>query len=233
MGYHSGWAHGYWNGHYPGGFGWRPYGGYGGYGYGGYGGYGLGGGLGWGLGMGLGMGMGFGLSSWMMGPMLNNWGYSNYKNPYYGGGYGGGNALVAQQAGAYNYAQPIDPQLAPPSETVASQANTTFEEARAAFKAGDYPKALTLIDEALKTTPNDPTLHEFRGQTLFALKRYDEAAAALYAVLNVGPGWDWTTLISLYGDPEAYTVPSRGLEDYCTLRIRNRRARTSCSLISI
>ena len=30
MGYHSGWVHGYWNGHYPGGFGWRPYG----YGYG-------------------------------------------------------------------------------------------------------------------------------------------------------------------------------------------------------
>ena len=27
----------------------------------------------------------------MMGPMLYNWGYSNYSNPYYGGGYGGGN----------------------------------------------------------------------------------------------------------------------------------------------
>ena len=38
--------------------------------------------------MGLGMGMGWGLSSWMFGPMLYNWGYSNYYNPYYGG-YGG------------------------------------------------------------------------------------------------------------------------------------------------
>ena len=29
--------------------------------------------------------MGWGLSSWMFGPMLYNWGYSNYSNPYYGG----------------------------------------------------------------------------------------------------------------------------------------------------
>ena len=89
MGYHSGWVHGYWNGHYPGGFGWRPYG----YGYPGYGWRlwramaGMAGGLfGGGLGLGLGMGLGWGLSSWMMGPMLYNWGYSNYSNPYYGGG---------------------------------------------------------------------------------------------------------------------------------------------------
>ena len=64
--------------------------------------------------------------------------------------------------------------------------------------------------------PNDPTLHEFRRQTLFALGRYDEAAAPLYAVLSAGPGWDWTTLISLYADPEAYTQQLRALEDYCT-----------------
>ena len=57
--------------------------------------------------------------------------------------------------------------------------------------------------------PNDPTLHEFRRLVLFALDRYDEAAAALYAVLSVGPGWDWTTLISLYGDPETYTQQLR------------------------
>ena len=60
--------------------------------------------------------------------------------------------------------------------------------------------------------PNDPTLHEFRALTLFALKRYDEAAAPLYAVLSVGPGWDWTTLISLYADPETYTQQLRALE---------------------
>jgi hypothetical protein len=210
MGYHSGWVHGYWNGHNPGGFGWRPYG-YGGYGYGGYGGFG--GGLGTGLGFGLGMGLGWGLSSWMMGPMMYNYGYSNYSNPYYGGGYGGGNAVVAQQP-VYDYSQPIDPQTAQPEQTVANQAVSTFDAARDAFKAGNYAKALELVDQAIKTMPNDPTLHEFRAQTLFALGRYDEAAVPLYAVLSTGPGWDWTTLISLYADPETYTQQLRALEKY-------------------
>jgi hypothetical protein len=218
MGYHSNWVHGYWNGHYPGGFGWRPYGGYG-YGGGGYGygGYGFGSGLGFGMGMGLGMGMGWGLSSWMMGPMLYNSGYSNYSNPYYGGGYGGayggGNAVVAQQPQIYDYAQPIDPQTAPPDETVSNQAISTFDAAREAFKAGDYAKALELDNQAIKTMPNDATLHEFRAQTLFALNKYEEAAAPLYAVLTAGPGWDWTTLIGLYADPETYTKQLRALEN--------------------
>jgi tetratricopeptide (TPR) repeat protein len=218
MGYHSGWVHGYWNGHNPGGFGWRPYGGYGGYGYGlgGYG-YGLGGyGFGSGLGYGLGLGMGWGLSSWMMGPMLYNYGYSNYSNPYYGGGYGGGNAALVQNAGAYDYGQPIDSQATPPDQTVSTQAVSTFDSAREAFKAGDYAKALDLVDQAIKLMPNDATLHEFRAQTLFALNRYDDAAATLYGVLSAGPGWDWTTLISLYSDPEVYTKQLRALETFCS-----------------
>ena len=156
MGYHQGWAHGYWNGHYAGGWGWRPYG----FGYGGYGGFG--GGFGYGLGWGLGMGLGWGLSSWMFGPMLYNWGYSNYYNPYYGGYGDGGNTVVVQQPIVYDYSQPIDPQSAPPDETVVNQSVTTFDSAREAFKAGDYAKALDLVDQALKTTPNDATLHEFR-----------------------------------------------------------------------
>src|SRR5262249_21486404 len=87
--------------------------------------------------------------------------------------------------------------------------------ARAAFQQGDYPKALELTDAALRQQPNDPALHEFRALALFALGRYDEVAAALYAVLSVGPGWDWTTLISLYGAPDAYTQQLRALEQYC------------------
>ncbi len=49
---------------------------------------------------------------------------------------------------------------------------------------------------------------------LFALKRYDEAAAALYAVLTVGPGWDWPTLIWIYPDVSVYTAQLRALESY-------------------
>jgi len=145
--------------------------------------------------------------------MLYNWGYSNYYNPYYGGGYG--NTVVVQQPVVYDYSQPIDAQSQPPAEAVASQATTGFDAAREAFKSGDYAKALDLTNDAIKSMPNDATLHEFRALCLFALQRYEEAAAALYAVLSAGPGWDWTTLISLYADPETYTRQLRALEGYC------------------
>lgn len=45
--------------------------------------------------------------------------------------------------------------------------------------------------------------------------RYDEAAATLYAVLSVGPGWDWTTLVGLYPSVDVYTTQLRALEAYC------------------
>ena len=63
--------------------------------------------------------------------------------------------------------------------------------------------------------PNDSDIHEFRALCLYALGRYDDAAATLYAVLSVGPGWDWTTLIGLYSDVSVYTAQLRILEDYC------------------
>ncbi len=218
MGYHQGWVHGYWNGHHPGGWNWR--GGYGSPGFGYWGGYGggvggyngFGWGLGSGLGMGLGMGMGYGLSSWLFGPMLYNWGYSSYSNPYYGGGGYGGAAV--QQPIVYDYSQPINAVADPPEDSVSNQAMTSFDQAREAFRQGDYTQALNLTDQSLRQMPNDPTLHEFRALVLFALGRYDEAAAALYAVLSVGPGWDWSTLIGLYGNPDAYTQQIRSLESY-------------------
>ena len=108
------------------------------------------------------------------------------------------------------------PRRPSPEQTVANQAVSTFDAARDAFKAGDYAKALELVDQAIKTMPNDPTLHEFRGQTLFALGRYDEAAAPLYAVLSTGPGWDWTTLISLYAGPETYSQQLRATKTIAT-----------------
>ena len=58
-------------------------------------------------------------------------------------------------------------------------------------------------------------LHEFRGVTLFAQGRYIDAAAPLYSVLAVGPGWDWGTFISLYPNVSVYTEQLRQLEDYC------------------
>ncbi len=205
-GYHNGWVHGYWGGHDSAAWGWRnPYwGGYGGWGYGGWG---------LGMGMGMGMGLGYGLASWGYGSSLYGMGYMPYSNPYYDDYYGGG--AGAAMAAPYNYSQPIDTTSAAADESVANPAEALFDAGRTAFKQGNYTDALSQADSALVKLPNDTTLHEFRALCLFALKRYDEAAAALYAVLSVGPGWDWTTLIGLYPDIDTYTAQLRALEDYC------------------
>jgi hypothetical protein len=207
-GYHQGWVNGFWPGHYGG---WRGYGGYG---------YGLGG-YGWGLGTGLLAGLAIGnYGGWGLNPYSYGWGYSNYSNPFYGyggGGYGGvgaggGVGATSVIPTTYNYGVPLDTTAAPPSDDVIEPAMTAFDSAREAFKQGDYNRALSLVDQAIKVTPNDADAHEFRGVTLFALGQYKEAAAALYTVLSAGPGWDWTTLISLYPSVEPYTQQLRALE---------------------
>ncbi len=174
-------------------------------------GYGAYGGMGYGSGYG-------GVGAWGVGSPMYGWGYSGYSNPYYGaagvGGVGQQPGGAAQQgAGAgYNYSQPISTTAAPPDQAVANQANTGFDQARDAFKAGDYAKALQVDQQALAQTPNDRTLHEFLALVFFAQGKYDQAAEPLYAVLSVAPGWDWTTLSGMYPDVETYTGQLRALE---------------------
>ena len=198
-GYHQGWVHGYWNGHDNAAWGWRNN-----FWGGGWGGA-------WGLGMGLGMGLGWGLSSWGFGSTLYGMGYMPYVNPYYGGGRGRPAAVTAP----YDYSQPINTVAAPADDSVTNPAMALFDAGRASFTQGNYTNALQQADDALAKLPNDTTLHEFRALCLFALGRYDEAAATLYAVLSVGPGWDWTTLVGLYPSVDVYTTQLRALEDYC------------------
>ena len=69
-----------------------------------------------------------------------------------------------------------------------------------------------LDQQALAQTPNDTSLHEFLGLVYFAQGKYDQAAEPLYAVLSVGPGWDWTTVSGMYPDVETYTRQLRALE---------------------
>jgi tetratricopeptide (TPR) repeat protein len=105
----------------------------------------------------------------------------------------------------------------PPASTedpTVNDANKQFDAARAAFKQGDYAKAQELTDKAIALVPSDATLHEFRALTLFAQKKYPEAAAGLYAVLAAGPGWNWDTMSSLYPNADTYTKQLRELEAY-------------------
>jgi Flp pilus assembly protein TadD len=192
---HGNWYHGCWNG------GWYP-------------------GAGWGyMWNNYPVASAFGLTAWGVNRMAYGFGYWGYSNPYYGGGGSGG----------YDYSQPLvvyadsgtptapaGPSVnapAPPPE-VSTAGMTALDDARTAFYNGDSETALALLDTAAKAMPNDTAVHEFRGLVLFALKRYPESAAATYAVLSAGPGWDWTTMSGLYASVDVYTQQLRALEAF-------------------
>ena len=177
-----------------------------------------------------------------MGMASPSYGYgsSPYVNPYAGGlgmTGGGGDGGASQPAPAtppqgnpavtptsYNYSQPLDPSAAAPETPPADPETSPVALARQAFQAGDYDKALGLTQQALGQMPNDVTLHEFLALIYFAQGKYEQAAAPLYAVLSVGPGWDWTTLISNYSDASAYTAQIRGLEAFVKANPKSAKA---------
>jgi tetratricopeptide (TPR) repeat protein len=139
-----------------------------------------------------------------------------YVNPYLSTGY----ATLP-----YDYSQPISTVAVAPTQSVTDQSGALFSQARDSFKSGDVNLALQQADSALALNPNDTSLHEFRALCLFALGRYDEAAVPLYAVLAVGPGWDWPTLIGLYPNAEIYTTELRRLEAYTTANPQSSTSR--------
>ena len=128
-------------------------------------------------------------------------------------------------APAYNYSQPISTTAAPPEPAVADQAASAFDQARQAFKAGDYAQALQLVQQAAGADAQRHDLHEFLALILFAQGQYEQAAAPLYAVLSVGPGWDWTTLSGMYPDVATYTRQLRNLEAYINANPKSAQAR--------
>jgi len=160
-----------------------------------------------------------------------------YSNPYY-------EESWAPSVAALDYSQPIsvptvnttvlaaseDVSTAPaPPESqepaIPKEALERFDAARAAFKQGDYASAQKLVEQAIELLPQDATLHEFRALTLFAQKQYQEAAAAVYAVLSAGPGWTWETLAPMYPNSATYTEQLRALESYVSANPKSSAAR--------
>lgn len=161
-----------------------------------------------------------GLGTWAVGSMYYDTGYYPYSNPYYEPS----STTVVVDSPAINYAQPIVTtsvtEDAPPPDDAAAN----FEQAQNAFYQSNYPEALAKVEAALAKVPNDTALHEFRALTLFALKRYKEAAGNLYAVLAVAPGWDWTTMSGLYPSVSVYTDQLRALEEYARANPKSAEA---------
>jgi len=172
----------------------------------------------------------FGTTMWGLNRMNYWFGYGNYSNPYFS------EPLVVDNT-TIDYSQPLaeppvmvagadpgaPPATAPPGAPTAPSAlppgvspegMAQFDAARAALMEGNYRVALTATNKALAAMPKDAVINEFRALVLFALGNYREAAATLHPVLAVGPGWDWTTMISLYPDTDVYTKQLRALEAY-------------------
>jgi tetratricopeptide (TPR) repeat protein len=119
---------------------------------------------------------------------------------------------------APDYSSPIpvpsESELRATDEATVAAAMGRFATARANFKKGLYSEAAAEVDPAIRMLPGDRTMHEFRALSLFAQKKYDEAAATAYAVLAEGPGWNWDTMSGLYDKPQTYTTHLRALEAY-------------------
>jgi len=160
-----------------------------------------------------------GTTMWGLNRMSYWFGTESYENPYYS------EPLVVENT-TIDYSQPM---AVPPTMSVEPATQATelppgvtpeglqkFEAAREAFLGGDYQKALDATNKALASMPKDAVIHEFRALVLFALGKYHDAAGTLHPVLAVGPGWDWTTMSSLYPSGDIYTGQLRALEDFVT-----------------
>lgn len=170
----------------------------------------------------------FAVTGWAVNRLSYAFGYYPYYNPYYVT-----TPATVVYSGTpvsyYDYSQPLvvyeQPGTTVSSTTIVDGGTaaapspggaglSSFDRAREAFFRGDYLEAMNAIDETLKQYPDDAVVHEFRALVLFAIGDYQQAAAAMHAVLAVGPGWDWTTMISLYPSVDIYTSQLRQLESY-------------------
>ena len=166
---------------------------------------------------------GGGFGGWGLGTLAYNSGYYPYYNPYY--------SQPVYQTNVYNYSNPIPVATqGPPAQTAGLAASPNVDDggpgptpenydpvmdaARQSFRNGDYAAALASVDAALAKNQTDAVMHEFRSLVLFARRDYRQSAAVAHSVLAVGPGWDWTTMSSLYPDPQVYTDQLHALEDY-------------------
>jgi tetratricopeptide (TPR) repeat protein len=123
----------------------------------------------------------------------------SYWNPFY---------TSAYLYGGYDYAAPI------PQNAQAPDDDQSFAAAREAFYAGDYNVALLDINQAVRNVPGNEEIHQFHALVYFAMGDYHRAAAVAHAVLEGGPGWNWSTLQSFYASTNTYTQQLRALESY-------------------
>jgi hypothetical protein len=171
-------------------------------------------------------GVAWGLAAWGLGNLIYNTGYQSYQNPYPAPPVQSGSTTII------NYSEPLTVSAGkmPPGDEKAEasaeeKSSAALEVSRAAFKKGDYLAAMKSVDESIAAMPGDTAIHEYRALILFALGKYGEAAGVLNPVLASGPGWDWTTMTTLYASQNTYTDQLRRLEDFARAKPDDAAAR--------
>lgn len=159
--------------------------------------------------------IGWGLVGWGLGKLIFDSGYQTYHNPY------PAQPVQSSKGTQVTYTQPITVVAAQTAPAAADEVTKVTEVSESyitasqdAFKQRNYLVALESANKAVAEAPGDGALHEYRALVLFALGKYSEAAGVLNPVLAGGPGWDWSTMISLYDSQQTYTTQLDALEAY-------------------
>jgi len=105
----------------------------------------------------------------------------------------------------------------PYEPSVTTEATTTsdyFDQALAAFRAGNYQEALRLAGHAAIDMRNDARPHELASLALFALGEYRGASMEAHAALSLGQPADWATRYSYHNDLPTYQRQLDALTKY-------------------
>jgi tetratricopeptide (TPR) repeat protein len=82
---------------------------------------------------------------------------------------------------------PSRPPIVQPLAVCDARGLDPLDAARAAYDAGEYPRALSCAAEAAAQAPDEPDAHSERGAALSALGRFDEAKLAYARALALDP----------------------------------------------
>jgi tetratricopeptide (TPR) repeat protein len=152
------------------------------------------------------------------GGLWGGWGW-----PYYGWGYGYGYPLYGFNNfgyGNYGYPSYSTTYAAAPDDAQLAQADPTAgdftDQGEADFKAGRYEAAVRDWQHAMVDDPKNGALVMLMAQALLAMGKYEEAAGATQAAMQMLPEDKWGVVISnysqLYGNPVDYNNQIKALE---------------------
>lgn len=113
----------------------------------------------------------------------------------------------------------ISPAAAPSAnETFTPQMRELFLAAENAFRAGRYDEALNKIQNLLDANPKLGLAALLHAETLFALGKYPESAAAMRWAMSNLPRQQWGIIVEnhrkFYADPRKFQEQLQALENY-------------------